>query len=102
VEKALQQANSNTSAGFLVSGGQEYLIQGIGRISDLRGIGQTVVALKNGRPILIDQIGQVQIGSALKRGEGSHNGKPAVIWASKSSRGANTLELTKLLDRCIG
>jgi len=66
VEESLRRANSNTSAGFVVKGGQEYLIQGIGRISDLRGIGETVVALKNGQPVLIDQIGQVQIGSGGK------------------------------------
>jgi CzcA family heavy metal efflux pump len=101
VEEALQRANRNTSAGFLVNGGQEYLIQGIGRISDLRGIGQTVVALRNGRPVLIDQLGQVQIGSALKRGEGSHNGKPAVILGIQKQPGANTLQLTRLLDAAL-
>lgn len=101
VEEALRRSNSNTSAGFLVSGGQEYLIQGIGRISDLRGIGQTVVALKNGRPVLVDQIGQVQIGSALKRGEGSHNGEPAVILGIQKQPGANTLQLTGLLDAAL-
>ena len=31
VERSLEEANLNTSAGFRVSGGQEYLILGIGR-----------------------------------------------------------------------
>jgi CzcA family heavy metal efflux pump len=101
VEDALRRANANTSAGFLVKGGQEYLIQGIGRISDLRGIGRTVVALKGGKPIFVDQLGDVQIGSALKRGEGSHNGKPAVILGIQKQPGANTLELTRLLDAAL-
>ncbi|OGD19100.1 MAG: multidrug transporter AcrB [Candidatus Aminicenantes bacterium RBG_16_63_16] len=101
IEDALRHANSNTSAGFLVKGGQEYLIQGIGRISDLRGIGQTVVALKNGRPVVVDQLGEVQIGSALKRGEGSHNGEPAVILGIQKQPGANTLKLTRLLDAAL-
>jgi CzcA family heavy metal efflux pump len=101
VEDALRNANSNTSAGFLVKGGQEYLIQGVGRIGDLRGIGQTVVALRNGRPVVVDQIGQAQIGSALKRGEGSHNGEPAVILGIQKQPGANTLELTRMLDAAL-
>ena len=40
VEVALQQANRNSSAGFRVAGGQEYLIQGVGRVSNEEEIGQ--------------------------------------------------------------
>ena len=41
VEVALQQANQNSSAGFRVAGGQEYLIQGVGRVSNEEEIGQS-------------------------------------------------------------
>ena len=43
VEAALQQANRNSSAGFRVAGGQEYLIQGVGRVSNEEDIGQIAV-----------------------------------------------------------
>src|SRR4030095_623751 len=32
VEEALRDGNRNSSAGFRVTGGQEYLIQGVGRV----------------------------------------------------------------------
>src|SRR5437899_3585324 len=101
VEEALRRSNRNTSAGFLANGGQEYLIQGIGRATDLETIGQTVVTSRGTQPVLIEHLGQVQIGAALKRGEGSHNGKAAVILGIQKQPGANTLELTRTLDATI-
>ena len=70
VIEALRSANQNASAGFRVAGGQEYLIQAIGRISNLDDIAQTVVVARDSRPILIRDLGEVRIGEALKRGEG--------------------------------
>ena len=98
VEEALRRSNRNTSAGFLVAGGQEYLIQGIGRVKTVEDIAQTVVVSRDTRPVLIRDVGEVIIGEALKRGEGSHNGNPAVILGIQKQPGANTLELTRRLD----
>ena len=101
VEEALEQSNRNTSAGFRVAGGQEYLVQGIGRAATLSDIEQTVVASRNGRPILVRDLGEVRIGEALKRAEGSHNGNAAVILGIQKQPGVNTLELTRSLDTVL-
>lgn len=98
VENALRQGSQNSSAGFRVAGGQEYLIQGIGRVASEEAIGGIVVAARNGRPVFVRDLADVQIGPALKRGEGSHNGQPAVILGIQKQPGANTLELTEVLD----
>ena len=98
---AVQGANQNTSAGFYVEGGQEYLIHGVGRVTRLEDIANTVVALNNGRPVLVGQLADVRIGPAIKRGEGSAQGKPAVILALQKQPGANTLTLTAELDRTL-
>src|SRR3990172_6098423 len=101
VEAALQESNRNTSAGFRVAGGQEYLIQGIGRALTISDIEQTVVTSRDGRPILIRDLGEVRIGEALKRAEGSHNGSAAVILGIQKQPGINTLELTRALDAVL-
>ncbi len=101
VEEALRRANQNTSAGFRVAGGQEYLIQGIGRVSSLDDIAGTVIASRDTRPILLRDLGEARLGEALKRGEGSYNGKPAVILGIQKQPGANTLELTRALDEVV-
>lgn len=101
VEDALRHGNHNSSAGFRVTGGQEYLIQGVGRVSNEDEIGNIVVESRGGRPILVRNVARVQIGQALKRGEGSHKGAPAVIIGIQKQPGANTLQLTRVLDTTL-
>ena len=98
VETALKNANSNSSAGFMVAGGQEYLIQGVGRVRTEDDIGRVVITNFGTRPVLVRDVADVRVGAALKRGEGSHNGEPAVILGIQKQPGANTLELTRTLD----
>ncbi len=101
VENALRRGSQNSSAGFRVAGGQEYLIQGVGRASTLEGIGQIAVTSREGRPIFVRDVADVRIGPALKRGEGSHNAEPAVVLGIQKQPGANTLELTRRLDASL-
>ena len=101
VETALHQANRNSSAGFRVSGGQEYLIQGLGRVSNVDEIGQIAITAREGRPVFIRDVAAVKIGPALKRGEASHKGEPAVILGIQKQPGANTLALTRSLDQTL-
>src|SRR6266567_2391387 len=98
VEDALRRGNRNSSAGFRVTGGQEYLIQGVGRVSNADEIGNIVVDARATHPILIRNVARVKIGEALKRGTGSHKGSPAVILGIQKQPGANTLALTRQLD----
>ncbi len=98
---ALKRTNANASAGFLVEGGQEYLIQGLGRVRGLEDIGNTVLAVNEGIPVLVSHVAEVMVGPAPKRGTGSHNGKPAVILGIQKQPAANTLQLTENLDRLV-
>ncbi|MFZ2491196.1 MAG: efflux RND transporter permease subunit [Thermoanaerobaculia bacterium] len=96
--EALRKSNENTSAGFYREGGQEYLIHGVGRIASAEDIGATLIVERGGQPVLVRDVATVQIGGALKRGEGSHNAKPAVVLGIQKQPTANTLELTRRLD----
>ena len=62
-------------------------------------IGDSVVGLRGSRSVLIRDVADVREGGALKRGEGSRSGKPAVIVGVQKQPGANTIELTARLDR---
>ena len=98
VEDALRGANRNTSAGFRLAGGQEYLIQGVGRLRDLDTIGATVIGVRDTRPIRVRDVADLRVGESLKRGDGSHNGQPAVILGIQRQPDVNTLALTRDLD----
>ncbi len=72
VEDAVRKTNQNTSAGFRIAGGQEYLIQGIGRVSRAEDIAETVIATRGTSPVLARDVAEVRIGEALRRGERYH------------------------------
>lgn len=87
VIRALEEGNENVSAGIINERGSEWLVTGVGRFRTLEDIGETVVSASNGVPVTVAQLGEVRIGEAPKRGEGSANMKPAVILGIKSNRG---------------
>src|SRR5439155_22529053 len=94
---SVRGASQNTSAGVYTEGPQEYVLQAVGRVRTPAEIGETVVALHGGRSVLVRDVADVREGAAFKRGEGSRNGKPAVILGVQKQPGANTLELTQRL-----
>ena len=95
---AVEAASSNTSPGVFVEGPQEYVLEAIGRVRSVDDIGTSVVIRHGDRPVLVSDVADVRPGAALKRGEGSRNGRPAVIMGVQKQPGANTIELTRRLD----
>jgi CzcA family heavy metal efflux pump len=101
VADALRTTNHNASGGFLVEGGQEYLLRAVGRAGSAQDLANTAVTVKNGVPVLVSQVAEVRIAPRIKRGEGSANGNPAVIMAVMKQPDANTIELTRRLDAVL-
>ena len=94
VDNALQLTNLNTTGGFIDNKGSEVLIRNIGRANTLEDLKSTVVANRNGSPVLLQQVAEVKFGGPIKRGDGSFNGKPAVILSIEKQPGASTITLT--------
>lgn len=101
VGKAITASNENLSAGFINQGGSEYLVTGMGRLKTTEDIAATVVRVRDGLPIRVADVADVRLAGAPKRGEGSANAKPAVILSVQKQPGANTLALTREIDRVL-
>ena len=56
---ALPEANQNVSAGFVNHRGSEVLVSGVGRFTSIEGIGQTLIANRNGAPVSVNELGEV-------------------------------------------
>jgi cobalt-zinc-cadmium resistance protein CzcA len=69
VASALAANNGNAGGGFYSEGGQFYYVRGLGRVETLEDIGNVVVAVHNGTPILVKDIGRVVIGAAPRLGQ---------------------------------
>ena len=98
VLEAAAASNRNVSGGIYRSGGGEVLIRGIGRARGLDEIGLTVVAVRDGVPVLIEDLAEVRIGPRVRFGTASVNAEPAVILSIQKQPLANTLELTQRID----
>ena len=98
---AARGASQNTSAGIYTEGSQEYVLEAIGRVRTPEEIGDTVIALRGDRSVLVRDVADVREGAAFKRGEGSRSGKPAVIVGVQKQPGANTIDVTARLDTAL-
>jgi CzcA family heavy metal efflux pump len=96
---AARGSNANASGGVYMDRGQEYVIRGIGRARSVEDIAATVVAVRGGVPVLLSQVADVRVGAAPKFGDGSIDATPGVVLAVQKQPGANTLELTRRIER---
>ncbi len=101
VEHNLSHLSQNTTGGYVDSDKKEFLIRNIGTVKSEEDILNSVVGNHLGRPVLVKDIANVKIGSQVKRGDGSVNGKPAVILSIQKQPGSNTIELTKQIDLAL-
>ncbi|MFY9308256.1 MAG: efflux RND transporter permease subunit [Bacteroidia bacterium] len=95
VEESLQNSNLNTTGNFFNRSGTEILIRNLGRLRSLEEMKNIVVGYNQNTPILLSQVADVKFGARLKRGDGSMNGKPAVILSVEKQPNASTVELTE-------
>jgi HME family heavy-metal exporter len=102
LETALKDFGANTSGGFLEAQGREYLIRQIGRTSRIEDLQNLVVAVKNGQPILLKQLAEVKLAPAIKRGDAGYNAKPAVILSVQKQPAADSVRLTREVERALG
>lgn len=101
VDKELSQISQNTTGGFLEKSGQEFLVRNIGMIDDIDDIKQTLVGLHFGKPIRVADIAEVKEAPRLKRGDGSFNGNPSVVMTIQKQPGADTIKITKAVEKAI-
>jgi len=79
VEAALTGNNDNAGGGFYSEGGQFYYVRGLGRIKTLEDIGNVVVAVHDGTPVLVKDVGRVVIGTAPRLGEFGYQGQDDAV-----------------------
>ncbi|MGH8152332.1 MAG: efflux RND transporter permease subunit [Rhodanobacteraceae bacterium] len=69
VEAALAANNSNAGGGFYEQGGQFFNVRGLGRLKTLQDIGNVVLMVHDGTPVLVKDVADVKIGIAPRLGE---------------------------------
>jgi CzcA family heavy metal efflux pump len=106
VEQALQESNVNTSGGFAVEGESERPIRILGRLGPLpkhvvRDLRTVPVKENAGKPVLLGDVARVVEGPQVKRGDGSVNGQPAVVFTVAKQPHVDTRALTDQISAAL-
>jgi len=79
IEASLSANNGNAGGGFYSQGGQFYYVRGLGRMETLEDISNVVLAVHDGTPILLKDVGRVVIGIAPRLGEFGYEKKDDAV-----------------------
>jgi len=79
IVEALEANNANKGAGYVERAGEQILIRVPGQAKDEADLSQIIVATRGGVPIRIGDVAEVVIGSELRTGAATENGKEIVL-----------------------
>ena len=96
--EAAGNAQFNGRGGVQVSGGQERLILSDHAIRHDADLTRAVVRTGDGRAIPLGSVASVRSGAALRRGEASLNGEPAVVLMINKQPDVDTPQLTRVVE----
>lgn len=93
---ALDRNNENTGGAYIDKKPNAYFIRGLGMITSMEDIQKIVVKNVNGIPILIRDVAEVKIGSAIRYGATTKDGKgEAVSGMVMMLKGSNSADVVK-------
>lgn len=80
VAQAISRSNDSTGGSYIVSNDQRYMVRGLGLLKSVDGLKNVVVASnKDGVPIRVKDVANVQISSAVRKGQVGLNDDDDVV-----------------------
>ncbi len=95
VMEALTQNNSNVGAGYIERSGQQYLIRSPGQISGIPEIKNLVIATRGASVVRVSDVADVQIGSELRTGAATEDGREVVLGTVFMLMGENSRDVSQ-------
>ena len=102
VMEGVGAAMATSPGGFLIGGGQERLIRPLAQITQVSDLADTAVHNEQGQRVLLSTLAEVKRGAALKRGDASFNGKPALVLMVTKQPDVDTPTVTGAVERRLG
>jgi HAE1 family hydrophobic/amphiphilic exporter-1 len=99
VRDAIQRQNAEVPGGNLTGATNERSMRIAGRLTNQDEFNDLVVAVKNGVPIRIKDLGRAEDGTKEPRSLGRLNGQPCVMMEIRRQSGANTVEVIEGVRR---
>jgi len=93
VVNALRSENRNVSAGSIAEGKRDYRVRLVGEYTDPTQILDTIVAYRDGRPVYVRDVAQVEVSYEKQRGFARTFGHPALAMNIIRQSGANVVDI---------
>ncbi len=90
---ALEESNTAIGAGTIDRNGEGLAVRSDARIANAGELANTVIATREGVPILLSQVATVRLGQALRMGSASENGEEVVVGTAIMRIGENSREV---------
>lgn len=96
---SIAESNQNVGGNFIEAADEEVIIRGLGRINKMEDIADIVLKQHQGTPVYVDDVADIKIGPAFRRGSASMDGKgETVIGIVMTRKGANTKAVVEKVE----
>ena len=89
VIEVVEKNNANAGGGFIERKGEQTIVRSVGVATSVADIARIVVSVNRGIPITLRDVAEVKIGTPLRTGVATKDGKEAVIGIVMMLKGAN-------------
>ena len=96
---ALEENNSAVGAGVIDRNGEGLTVRSDARLRNAADLARTVIATREGVPILLTQVATVRTGQALRMGSASENGREVVVGTAVMRIGENSRAVASAVAR---
>ncbi|QUS40886.1 CusA/CzcA family heavy metal efflux RND transporter [Tardiphaga alba] len=90
VMTALAANNANVGAGYIERNGEQYLVRTPGQVANLDDIRNVVIGSRSGVPVRISDVADIKIGTDLRTGAATLDGKETVLGTAMLLMGENS------------
>ena len=87
---ALEENNTGVGAGTVDRNGEGLAVRSDARVANADELARTVIATREGVPILLNQVATVRTGQAIRMGSASENGREVVVGTAVMRIGENS------------
>ncbi len=99
VMAALVRNNLNTGAGYIERAGAQYLIRSPGQVATLEDLKHITITRRHGVQITVQDVAEIRLGSELRTGAATQNGKEVVLGTVFMLIGENSRQVARAAAR---
>ncbi|MEQ8956058.1 MAG: CusA/CzcA family heavy metal efflux RND transporter, partial [Gammaproteobacteria bacterium] len=93
--ESLRSNNDNRGAGYVERNGQQLLVRSPGQLQNFSDIENVVLAIRGGVPIRVADVAEVSIGSQLRTGAATRDGRETVLGTAFMLMGENSRTVSR-------